>query len=190
FCGYGYEPYLVEGDEPAAVHQCLAGTLDAMIADIHRIQLAARTHGLTQRPRWPMLILRTPKGWTGPKEVDGQPVENTFRAHQVPMGDMEKTAHVTMLEQWMKSYRPEELFDHTGKLQPALAALVPRAERRMGANPHANGGLLLRDLRLPDFRAYAVTVPAPGGVEAEATRVQGAFVRDVLGGNPTNFRIV
>ena len=190
FCGYGYEPYLVEGDEPAVVHQCLAGTLDAMIADIHRIQQAARTHGLTQRPRWPMLILRTPKGWTGPKEVDGQPVENTFRAHQVPMGDMEKAAHLTMLEQWMQSYRPEELFDHAGKLQPALAALVPRAERRMGANPHANGGLLLRDLRLPDFRAYAVTVPAPGGVEAEATRVQGAFVRDVLAGNPANFRIV
>jgi xylulose-5-phosphate/fructose-6-phosphate phosphoketolase len=190
FCGYGYTPYLVAGDQPEAVHQCLAGTLDAVIAEIKNIQQTARTTGVTQRPRWPMIILRTPKGWTGPKEVDGQPVENTFRAHQVPMGDMDKPAHVTMLEQWMKSYRPEELFDATGALRPELAALAPHGTQRMGANPHANGGVLLRDLRLPDFRDYAVAVSKPGMVEAEATRIQGQFVRDVLKYNPTNFRIV
>jgi len=127
-----------------------------------------------------MIVLRTPKGWTGPKEVDGQPVENTFRAHQVPMGDMDKPGHVTLLEQWMKSYRPTELFDTTGKLQPELAALAPQGARRMSANPHANGGMLLHDLRMPDFRAYAVDVTRAGAVEAEATRVQGQFLRDVL----------
>ncbi len=171
------------------MHQGLAGTLDVVIAEIKHIQQEARTHGFTQRPRWPMIILRTPKGWTGPKEVDGQPVENTFRAHQVPMSDMEKPAHIAILEQWMKSYKPEELFDTTGRLQPALAALAPQGARRMGANPHANGGVLRRDLRLPDFREYAIAVPTPGTVEAEATRVQGEFVRDVLKGNPTNFRV-
>ncbi len=190
FCGYGYRPYLVAGDHPEEVHQCLAGTLDAVIADIHHIQQTARTTGVTQRPRWPMIILRTPKGWTGPKEVDGQPVENTFRAHQVPMGDMDKPAHIAMLEQWMESYRPAELFDTTGALRRELAALAPHGARRMSANPHANGGALLRDLRLPDFRAYAVAVPKPGSVEAETTRIQGQFVRDVLKANPTNFRIV
>ncbi len=190
FCGYGYTPYLVAGDHPEQVHQCLAGTLDVVIADIKNIQQAARTTGVTQRPRWPMIILRTPKGWTGPKEVDGQPVENTFRAHQVPMGDMDKPAHIAMLEQWMQSYRPAELFDATGALRPELAALAPHGVRRMSANLHANGGALLRDLRLPDFRAYAVAVSRPGSVEAEATRIQGQFVRDVLKANPTNFRIV
>lgn len=189
FHGYGYEPYLVAGDDPMTVHQCLAGTLDTIIAAIKRIQHEARTRGFTGRPRWPMIVLRTPKGWTGPKEVDGQPVENTFRAHQVPMGDMDKPGHVALLEQWMKSYRPTELFDTTGKLQPELAALAPQGARRMSANPHANGGMLLHDLRMPDFRTYAVDVTRAGAVEAEATRVQGQFLRDVLKWNPTNFRL-
>jgi len=187
--GYGYEPYLVAGDDPMTVHQCLAGTLDTIIAAIKRIQKDARTRGFTGRPRWPMIVLRTPKGWTGPKEVDGQPVESTFRAHQVPMGEMDKPGHIALLEQWMKSYRPEELFDTTGKLQPELAALAPQGARRMSANPHANGGMLLHDLRMPDFRTYAVDVTRPGAVEAEATRVQGQFIRDVLKWNPTNFRL-
>jgi len=189
FRGYGYNPYLVAGNDPLDVHQCMAGTLDAVIAEIKTIQQDARTMGFTQRPHWPMIILRTPKGWTGPKEVDGHPVEGTFRAHQVPMGEMDKPEHVALLEQWMQRYRPEELFDTTGRLRPELAALAPKGGRRMGANPHANGGLLLRDLRLPDFRAYAVDVPQPGAVEAEATRVQGQFLRDVLTRNETNFRI-
>ena len=171
------------------VHQCLAGTLDTVITAIKRIQQEARTRGFTGRPRWPMIVLRTPKGWTGPKEVDGQPVESTFRAHQVPMGEMDKPGHIALLEQWMKSYRPAELFDTTGKLQPELAALAPQGARRMSANPHANGGMLLHDLRMPDFRAYAVDVTRAGAVEAEATRVQGQFIRDVLKLNPTNFRI-
>ena len=189
FRGYGYNPYLVAGNDPLDVHQCLAGTLDTVIAEIKTIQQDARTMGFTQRPHWPMIILRTPKGWTGPKEVDGHPVEGTFRAHQVPMGEMDKPEHVALLEQWMQRYRPEELFDTTGRLRPELAALAPKGGRRMGANPHANGGLLLHDLRLPDFRAYAVDVPQPGAVEAEATRVQGQFLRDVLKRNETNFRI-
>jgi len=187
--GYGYEPYLVAGDDPMTVHQCLAGTLDTVIAAIKRMQHEARTRGFTGRPRWPMIVLRTPKGWTGPKEVDGQPVESTFRAHQVPMGEMDKPGHIALLEQWMKSYRPAELFDTTGKLQPELAALAPQGARRMSANPHANGGMLLHDLRLPDFRTYAVDVTRAGAVEAEATRVQGQFLRDVLKWNPTNFRL-
>jgi len=189
FRGYGYNPYLVAGNDPLDVHQCLAGTLDTVIAEIKTIQQDARTMGFTQRPHWPMIILRTPKGWTGPKDVDGHPVEGTFRAHQVPMGEMDKPEHVALLEQWMQRYRPEELFDTTGRLRPELAALAPKGGRRMGANPHANGGLLLHDLRLPDFRAYAVDVPQPGAVEAEATRVQGQFLRDVLKRNETNFRI-
>jgi xylulose-5-phosphate/fructose-6-phosphate phosphoketolase len=189
FRGYGYEPYLVAGDDPMTVHQCLAGTLDTVIAAIKRMQHEARTRGFTGRPRWPMIVLRTPKGWTGPKEVDGQPVESTFRAHQVPMGEMDKPGHIALLEQWMKSYRPAELFDTTGKLQRELAALAPQGARRMSANPHANGGMLLHDLRLPDFRTYAVDVTRAGAVEAEATRVQGQFLRDVLKWNPTNFRL-
>jgi xylulose-5-phosphate/fructose-6-phosphate phosphoketolase len=163
--GYGYRPWFVEGHVPAEVHQLLA------------------------RPRWPMIVLSTPKGWTGPKRVDGKPVEGTFRAHQVPMADMDKPAHLKALERWMKSYEPRKLFDETGRLRPELQELAPRGPRRMSANPHANGGGLLRDLRMPDFRAYAVTVPRPGGAVAEATRVQGRFIRDVMKLNPDNFRV-
>jgi xylulose-5-phosphate/fructose-6-phosphate phosphoketolase len=189
FHGYGYTPYFVEGDEPPAMHQLLAATLDTIVAQIKQIQDEARSKGSTDRPRWPMIVFRSPKGWTGPKVVDGQQVEGTFRAHQVPMGDMDQPAHIKILERWMKSYRPEELFDKTGKLRPELAALAPQGARRMSANPHANGGLLLRDLKLPDFRDYAVKVPQPGAVVAEATRVQGQFIRDVMKCNLENFRV-
>ncbi|HXP87230.1 MAG TPA: phosphoketolase family protein [Bryobacteraceae bacterium] len=190
--GYGYRPYFVEGDEPARVHQLLAGTLDKIVSEIQMIQMQARAHGFRTRPVWPMIVLRTPKGWTGPKTVDGQKVEGTFRAHQVPLSELAaKPHHVQMLEAWMKSYHPEELFDAGGKLVPELAALAPKGNLRMGANPHANGGLLLQELRLPDFTSYAVDVPAPGAVEAEATRVMGYLLRDTLGLNADarNFRI-
>ncbi|HYR87596.1 MAG TPA: phosphoketolase family protein [Terriglobia bacterium] len=189
FSGYGYEPYLVEGDEPEAVHRQMAATLDAVMAKIKNIQRSARTKGFRMRPRWPMIVLRTPKGWTGPKTVDGKAVENTFRSHQVPMGDMDRPAHVRILERWMKSYRPTELFDKTGRLRPELAELAPQGNRRMGANPNANGGLLLRDLRMPDFSDYSVRASKPGAAEAEATRAQGAFIRDVLKLNPGIFRV-
>ena len=189
FVGYGYKPYFVEGDDPMKMHQLMAVTLDAVVADIQRIQNDARANGFKERPRWPMIILRSPKGWTGPKVVDGKPTEGTFRSHQVPMGDMNHPGHVKILEKWLKSYRPQELFDKAGKLCPELAELPPKGERRMSANPHANGGLLLRDLRLPDFRNYAVKVPKPGGVNGEATRVQGAFICDVIKLNPENFRV-
>jgi xylulose-5-phosphate/fructose-6-phosphate phosphoketolase len=192
FRGYGYEPHFVEGDQPEAMHQLMAATLDSIIERIKSIQRETRTNGFEQRMRWPMIVLRTPKGWTGPKVVDGKPVEGTFRAHQVPMGEMaEHPEHVKILEEWMQSYKPQDLFDKTGKLVPELAELAPQGSRRMGANPHANGGLLLRELRLPDFRDYAVQVPAPGAVEAEATRVQGALIRDVmkLNDDSKNFRI-
>ena len=192
FRGYGYEPHFVEGHEPKVMHQLMASTLDTVLAQVKDIQADARANGFTRRPRWPMIVLRTPKGWTGPKTVDGQPVEGIFRSHQVPMGEMaEHPEHVKILEEWMKSYKPEELFDRSGKLAPELAALAPQGTRRMGANPHANGGILLRELRLPDFRDYAVHVPAPGAVEAEATRVQGAFIRDVmkLNAEGRNFRV-
>ena len=189
FQGYGYNPYLVGGDDPKVVHQQMAATLDAAIAEIKNIQHEARNKGFKQRPRWPMLVLRTPKGWTGPKVVDGRQVENTHRSHQVPMGDMDKPEHIKILEEWMRSYQPEELFDKNGKLIAELAELAPKGERRMGANPHANGGILMRDLRLPDFRKYTVEVQKPGSVEAEATRVQGQFLRDVLKLNDNNFRI-
>lgn len=189
FRGYGYTPYFVEGDEPETMHQLMAATLDRVVADIQRIQNEARARGFKQRAAWPMIILRSPKGWTGPKVVDGKPVEGTFRAHQVPMGDMNRPGHVKILEKWMRSYRPQELFDGTGKLRSEFADLAPKGERRMSANPHANGGLLLRALRLPDFSDYAVKVPKPGSVDAEATRVQGQFIRDVLKLNPTNFRV-
>ncbi len=191
FRGYGYHAYFVEGDEPGALHQLMAATLDDVVAEIETIQRQARTVGYTERPRWPMIVLRTPKGWTGPATMDGKQVEGTFRSHQVPMADMDRPEHLGALEAWMKGYRPEELFDAAGRLKPELADLAPTGARRMGANPQANGGVLLRDLRLPDFRQYAVDVPAPGTVDAEATRVQGAFVRDVLtlnAGN-RNFRI-
>jgi xylulose-5-phosphate/fructose-6-phosphate phosphoketolase len=189
FRGYGYEPYVVAGDEPEDVHQKLAATLDTIFTEIKRIQDDARRNGFKQRPRWPMIILRTPKGWTGPKVVDGKIIEGTFRAHQVPMGDMDKPAHIKILESWMKSYRPEELFDESGKLRTDLADLAPKGSRRMSANPVANGGLLLRDLKLPNFRDYAVNVPKPGAVVSEATRVQGEFIRDVIKLNSNNFRV-
>jgi xylulose-5-phosphate/fructose-6-phosphate phosphoketolase len=189
FRGYGYTPHFVEGDDPETMHQLMAATLDRAIGEIHGIQRDARANGYRERPRWPMIVLRSPKGWTGPKTVDGKPAESSWRSHQVPMGDMSHPGHVKILETWMKSYRPRELFDKTGRLRPELADLAPKGERRMSANPHANGGLCLRDLRLPDFRDYAVKVSEPGAVDAEATRVQGEFVRDVIRLNPTTFRV-
>ena len=192
FRGYGYTPHFVEGDDPETMHQLMAATLDTVVAEIQRIQRDARTNGFGVRPRWPMIILRSPKGWTGPTSVDGKPVEGSFRAHQVPVTHfVEAPTHIKILEQWMKSYRPEELFDAQGRLIAELAELAPKGERRMGANPHANGGMLLRDLRMPDFRDYAVKVPKPGEVIAEATRTQGAFMRDVmkLNAEARNFRI-
>jgi len=189
FRGYGYTPYFVEGDDPMDMHRLMATTLDAVTAEIRRIQYDARKHAFTARPNWPMIILRSPKGWTGPKRVDGKQTEGSFRSHQVPMGDMSRPGHLKILEEWMRSYRPQELFDETGRLRSELAELAPTGERRMSANPHANGGLLLHDLRLPDFRNYAVKVPRPGAIDAESTRIQGEFVRDVIKLNPDNFRI-
>ena len=191
--GYGYDPHIVEGDDPAVVHQSLAGTLDTILARIRAIQSAARTgdgNG-ARRPRWPMIVFRTPKGWTGPKFVDGQPVEGTWRAHQVPIADFKKPEHLTQLEDWMRSYRPHELFDDQGKFRDELAALAPTGHRRMGANPHANGGEALRPLSMPHFSSYAVDVPKPGSVRAEATRVLGTFLRDVMKLNleAQNFRL-
>ncbi len=191
FVGYGYEPHFVEGHEPEPMHQAMAATLEAILGEIRSIQEDARTHGFRERPRWPMIILRTLKGWTGPKEVDGLPVEGTFRAHQVPLADLAaKPEHLKMLEAWMRSYKPEELFDEAGRLRPELAALAPQGPRRMGANPHANGGLLLRDLHMPDFRQYGVAVEKPGTLTAESTRVAGTFLRDVMKLNPANFRLM
>ncbi len=187
--GYGFEPHFVEGDEPAAMHQQMARTLDGVVDALKTIQLDARVRGVLTRPRWPMIVLRSPKGWTGPHVVDGRAVEGTFRAHQVPMGDMERPEHVGQLEAWMKSYRPEELFDAKGRPTAALNECTPRGARRMSANPHANGGTLLRDLEVPDFRRYAVEVPSPGSILGEATRVQGELIRDVIKHNPTHFRI-
>ncbi len=187
--GYGYEPYVVAGDEPDDVHQQMAATLDIVFTEIKVIQERARRNGFKQRPRWPMIILRTPKGWTGPKFVDGKKIEGTFRAHQVPMSEMDKPAHIRILERWMMSYKPREMFDKNGRLQAELAELAPAGLRRMGANPHANGGLLLHDLRLPDFRDYAIKLSAPGAVRGEATRVQGQFIRDLMKLNVDNFRV-
>ncbi len=192
--GYGYTPYFVEGDDPETMHQLMAATLDKALDEIRQIQADARAGAPDQvvRPRWPMIVLRSPKGWTGPDKVDGVQVEGTFRAHQVPLANLkEKPEHIRLLEAWMKSYRPEELFDEKGAFRPELAALAPTGYRRMGANPHANGGLLLKDLKLPDFRSYAVDVPKPGSVEAEATRVQGKLIRDVIVMNQdtANFRV-
>ena len=189
FRGYGYTPYFVEGDDPMAMHALMAATLDKVVGEIQRIQHDARSLGFKERPRWPLIILRSPKGWTGPKLVDGKQTEGNWRSHQVPMGDMSQPGHVKILETWLQSYRPQELFDTTGKFRAELADLAPKGESRMSANPHANGGLLLRDLRLPDFRGFAVKVPKPGGVDAEATRIQGAFIRDVIKLNPAIFRI-
>ncbi|PYS12664.1 MAG: phosphoketolase, partial [Acidobacteria bacterium] len=193
FTGYGYEPHFVEGDDPEPMHQLMAATLDNVIEKIRVIQLQARSsNGSSRLPSWPMIVLRTPKGWTGPKFVDGKPVEGTWRAHQVPVTDLErKPEHVTVLEQWMKSYKPEELFDTDGKLIPELAELAPKGARRMGSNPHANGGLLLKDLVMPDFRNYAVSVTKPGVQSAESTKVLGTFLRDVMKLNEAsgNFRV-
>ena len=192
FTGYGYRPYFVEGSDPEPMHQLMAGTLEAALADIRAIQKEARENGFSQRARWPMIVLRTPKGWTGPKVVDGLPIEGTFRAHQVPVTDFAaKPEHLRILEDWMKSYRPDELFDENGALVRELAELAPKGDRRMGANPRANGGRLLQDLRMPDFRDYAVGVPKPGAVNAEATRVLGNMLRDVMKLNreSRNFRI-
>ena len=193
FTGHGYEPHFVEGDDPEPMHQLMAATLDNVIEKIRVIQLQARSsNGSSKLPSWPMIVLRSPKGWTGPKFVDGKPVEGTWRAHQVPVTDLErKPEHVTVLEQWMKSYRPEELFDTDGKLIPELAELAPKGARRMGSNPHANGGLLLKDLVMPDFRNYAVSVTKPGVQSAESTKVLGTFLRDVMKLNEAsgNFRV-
>ena len=194
FTGYGWKPYFVEGHEPEAMHQLMAGTLDTIIPEIKQIQDSARggDGGGSNWPTWPMIIFRSPKGWTGPKVVDGKPVEGTWRAHQVPVADLQsKPAHLKILEDWMKSYKAEELFDEKGKFIAELAELAPQGERRMGANPHANGGLLLRDLLMPDFRKYAVDVSKPGTGDAEATRVLGGFLRDVMKANidSRNFRV-
>ena len=189
--GYGHSPVFVSGDKPEAVHQQMAAALDWALDEIARIQAGARSNGAGGRPAWPMIVLRTPKGWTGPKMVDGLQVEGTYRAHQVPITDF--TAHpdhIGVLEEWMRSYEPGKLFDHDGRLIPELAALPPKGERRMSANPHANGGRLLKDLRLPDFRDYAVPVAKPGTTTSEATRVLGSFLKAVITNNPGNFRIM
>ncbi len=188
--GYGYAPYFIEGHEPMEMHQRMAGKLDEMLDAIGRIQSDARQGGNRQRPRWPMIVLKTPKGWTGPKEVDGLPMEGTWRSHQVPVTDLKNPEHLRILEGWLRSYRPEELFDREGRLRSELAELPPTGNRRMSANPHANGGLLRRDLRLPDFRGYGVDVPKPGTTFNEATRVLGGFLRDVVLGNGDRFRIM
>ncbi len=193
FTGYGYKPYFVEGDDPAHMHQEMAATMETAILEIRAIQDGARQKGETARPAWPMIVLRSPKGWTGPKIVDGVAIEGTFRAHQVPLTDFAaKPQHVQLLENWMRSYKPDELFTETGAFRADLRELAPKGERRMGANPHANGGLLLKDLCMPDFRKYAVDVPRPGAVNGEATRVLGYMLRDVmkLNQDARNFRVM
>src|SRR5262249_29248372 len=191
--GRGYPPYFVEGRDPQAVHQQLADVLDTVVAEIKQIWADARSKSkaAVKRPAWPMIVFRTPKGWTCPAEIDGKKCEDYWRSHQVPMGDMDKPEHIKLLEQWMKRYGPEELFDARGKLKTELAELAPKAHRRMSDNPHANGGLLLRDLKMPDFRNYAVDVPSPGATTAESTRVMGKFLRDVMKENLSskNFRL-
>ncbi len=191
--GYGYRPYFVEGDDPATMHQLMAATLDAVIAEIGKIQKDARENGFTHRPSFPMIVLRSPKGWTGPKTVDGLPAENSFRSHQVPLDKLATNPeHLRQLEEWMRSYQPQELFDENGKLIAELAELAPVGERRMSANPHANGGALLKNLKMPNFGDYAVEVPKPATIEAEATRVSGEFLRDVmrLNADSRNFRVM
>jgi xylulose-5-phosphate/fructose-6-phosphate phosphoketolase len=188
--GYGYQPYFVEGDDPGLMHQTMAATLESVFADIRAIQSDAREKGITVRPVWPMIVLRTPKGWTGPKVVDGLQVEGTARSHQVPLAGLaENPRHLAQLEEWMRSYKPQELFDEHGALLAELAELAPKGDRRMGANPHANGGALSRDLVMPDFREYAVDVKQPGVPTAESTRVLGAWVRDVMRANAQTFRL-
>ncbi len=191
--GYGYEPHYVSGDDPAVMHELMAETLDRVANNIKSIQAEARSNPKATRRRWPMIVLRSPKGWTGPLSVDGKQTENSFRSHQVPLSGLaENPAHLALLEEWMHSYRPEELFDESGALMPELAALAPRGRRRMGSNPHANGGLLLEDLILPDFRDYAVKVEKPGATDGEATRVLGAMLRDTmkLNSGASNFRVM
>src|SRR5947208_7775435 len=188
--GYGHRVYWVDGDEPAAMHQQMAAVLDEVVEEIGRIQHAARVEGSTERPRWPLIVLRTPKGWTGPKTVDGLPTEGTWRSHQVPLAEVRTNPeHLAELEVWMRSYRPDELFDADGALVDDLAALPPKSYRRMSANPHANGGLVLQDLKLPDFRTYAVDVARPGTTSSEPTRVLGSFLRDIVRANASTFRI-
>lgn len=190
--GYGYKPCFVEGSDPAIMHQKMAAALDNCLDEIAEIQHEARAHGATERPLWPMIVLRSPKGWTGPKEVDGKKTEDFWRSHQVPFSAVrENPAHLALLEEWMKSYHPEELFTAEGALKPELKELAPKGQRRMGDNPHANGGLLLKSLHMPDYREYAVSVPSPGSVRAEATRVMGTFLRDVMKQNEhdSNFRV-
>ena len=190
--GYGYQPYFVEGHDPEPMHYAMAATFETALFEVHEIQKRAREHGFEERPQWPMIVLASPKGWTGPKVVDGQQIEGTFRSHQVPLDKLASHPdHLRMLEEWMKSYRPDELFDDRGAPVPDVLALVPQRERRMGANPHANGGLLLKDLRLPNFRDYAVEVPKPGSVVAESTRPLGNMLRDVMKANADakNFRV-
>lgn len=193
FVGYGYRPYFVdvEGSDPETMHSVMAQTLETVMAEIKAIQHDARHNDSTEIPQWPMIILQSPKGWTGPKEVDGKKTEGFWRSHQVPLSGMATNPeHLKQLEAWMRSYKPEELFDENGKLIPELAALAPQGDRRMGANPYANGGILLRDLKMPDFRDYAVDVPQPGNVYAEATRTMGKFLRDVMKYNRDKFRVV
>jgi len=189
--GYGHRPIMVEGDEPEAVHEALAAALEDALADIRSTQETARTGGAApERPRWPMIVLRTPKGWTGPKEVDGLPAEGTWRSHQVPLSGLhDNPEHLAQLEEWLRSYRPEDLFDDSGAPRTEVVAIAPEGVRRMGANPHANGGELLQDLRMPDFREYAIDVPQPGGTHSEATRVLGTFLRDIVRRNRETFRI-
>jgi xylulose-5-phosphate/fructose-6-phosphate phosphoketolase len=190
--GYGWTPYFVEGHEPALMHEAMAATLDTVVEQIRKIQQDARSHGNAVRPRWPMIVLNSPKGWTGPKIVDGVQIEGTFHAHQVPLSDPSAhPEHLKLLEDWLRSYRPDELFDERGRLKPELAELAPTGGRRMGANPHANGGILLRDLRMPDFRDYAVDMPSPGALGIGDTHVLGRFLRDVskLNNEQRNFRV-
>ncbi len=188
--GYGYQPHFVEGEQPELMHQQMAATLDTVIAEIREIQRKAREEGFSNRPRWPMIVLRTPKGWTGPKQVDGKKTEGFWRSHQVPLSHLhDNPDHVSQLRDWMLSYKPEELFDQDGRLLPEIHALAPEGERRMGANPHANGGVLLRNLRMPEFRDYAVDVPKPGQQLAESTRIMGRFLRDVMKYNMRTFRV-
>lgn len=191
FIGYGYRPYFVVGDDPMTMHQKMAETLDTVVKEIKEIQNKARSEGYSKRPIWPMIILQTPKGWTGPKVVDGKQVEGSWRSHQVPLTEFSsKPEHVRILEEWMKSYRPEELFDSNGKLKEEIASLAPTRQRRMGSNPHANGGLLLKDLILPDFKKYAFNVASPGTVKEESTRILGKFLRDIMQSNMKNFRVM
>jgi xylulose-5-phosphate/fructose-6-phosphate phosphoketolase len=193
FSGYGYDPYFVEGSDPTIMHQKMASTLDNAINKIMTIQNDARHLGRVQRPKWPLIVLRSPKGWTGPKEVDGKKTEDSWRSHQVPFSDMiDNTKHLKLLESWLQSYRPDELFDDTGRLISEIQEMAPTGIRRMGANPHANGGQLLRDLRLPDYRDYALKVTKPGHDTAESTRVMGQFLRDIMKSNmdSRNFRVV